>query len=238
MDGINVIREVLRSRTIDLDVRDDDTGIFDHIDLFVNLSREKNRVREVSLWIPCITYPSEDTSSRTGRYAIWEKIAEGLGNLQILSKITITDVRGDDEEYLDPDWTILACILRRLRRGIHLSLQHNVQLWDTDALPAFAGAIHGQAMITGFSTPEGLSLNQLNHLCSSLPTLPALEFILFRSISYENEQVRHNRDEEEGQTLESLVELLQSHTLKTVSFKSVVFTNALSQTVAKALRER
>jgi hypothetical protein len=152
--AVGIIREVLSIRTICLDKMDDDTGIFDHVDAFVALSRDNVTVQEVILRIPFITDPFEDASSGTDRYAIWVKVAEGIGGLKALRKIIIADFWADDEEHLDTDWGILTCILRRLRRGIQLCLQHDVQLWDSDALPAFAGAIHEQAMITGLSTPD------------------------------------------------------------------------------------
>jgi hypothetical protein len=234
MDGLkDIIREVLSGRTFRLDELDDDTGIFDHVDAFVNLSRGNDLVEEVVL--RPFTDPDEDASSGTDRYAIWNKIAEGIGNLQELRKITIMNFRIDDEEALDHDWEILACILRRLRRGIQLCLQDDVLLGNTEALPAFAGAIHGQAMITGFITPDDLTLYQLNNLCSTLLTLPALENLLFHFI---DEEEGHNDDEEEAQSLESMVKLLQSPSLREIHFESFVFTNNLFQVVAKVLKER
>jgi hypothetical protein len=53
-------------------------GIFDHVDAFVNLSRDNETVQEVVLF-PFID--PDDDASGTHRYAIWEKIAEGIGNL-------------------------------------------------------------------------------------------------------------------------------------------------------------
>jgi hypothetical protein len=67
--------------------------------------------------------PSDDASG-THQYAIWEKVAEGIGNLQALREITISEPIGEDDEEdaFVPDWEILACVLRRLRQGIQLNL--------------------------------------------------------------------------------------------------------------------
>jgi hypothetical protein len=225
MDGVDSIREELSGDIIHFNKLDDNTGIFAEVDAFVNLSRENESVEYVTL---C---PATDPDAH--RYAIWDKIAEGIGNLQALCAIIIvdTDLVVGEEEALAPDWEILACFLRRLRRGIHLYMQDGtILLWDTETLPAFGRAIHGQAMIRGFSTGGGFHFNCLDILCSTLLTLPALTNVTFE----------HYDDEgpEEGQSLESMVKLLQSPSLRTVKFESVVFTSTLSQAVAKALKER
>jgi hypothetical protein len=62
---------------------------FDQVDAFVNLSRGNEFVEEVVL------FPFTDPGViylRNQRNAIWEKIAEGIGNLQALSDITICDL--------------------------------------------------------------------------------------------------------------------------------------------------
>jgi hypothetical protein len=102
-------------------------------------------------------------------------------------------------------------------------------LWDID-LPAFAGVIHGHAMITGFCTGDGFPFQCLDILCSALLTLPALENVLFEHDD--------GQGPEEAQSLESMIKLLQTPTLRKVYFESIVFTNTLSQAVAKALTER
>jgi hypothetical protein len=114
------------------------------------------------LWIPSIDPTGGDNVSGTHdheRYAIWEKIAQGISNLEALREIQILHFEfehlGDDErEVFVPDWEILACILRRLRIGINLLCMHDIEPlpWDTGALQVFAGVIHGHPMITGFST--------------------------------------------------------------------------------------
>jgi hypothetical protein len=229
LDGVDSIREVLSRDTIDLDKQEDETGIFDQVDAFVNLSRDNKSVMEVYLH----PFNPDADASGTYRYAIWDKIAEGIANLQALRGITISDANFEDAEgeTLVPDWEILTCILRRLRRGIRLCMRNDaLPLWDTAALPAFAGAIHGQAMITGFSTGNGFPFHCLDILCSVLLTLPALENVSFEHFDDEGT--------EEGRSLESMVKLLQLPTLRDVTFGSVDFTNTLCQAVARALKER
>jgi hypothetical protein len=231
MNDLSRIREELSGDTMYVDGVEDESGIFDQVDAFVNLTRDNKSVQKITLWIP-VTDPYTD-SDGTDRYAIWEKVAEGIGNLQALRKISITDIcfADDEEGPLAPDWEILACILRRLRRGIHLCMQdETINIWDTEALPAFARAIHGQAMITRFSTGAGFPFHCLDILCSALLTLPALENIKLGQ--YDDE------GPEEGQSFESMVKLLQSPILQLVKFESVAFTNTFSQAVAKALKER
>jgi hypothetical protein len=224
MDGVERIRQVLSGDNIYLDKLEDDTVIFDHVDAFVKLSRDNETVEELLL---CL-----DTDPDAHRYGIWDKIAEGIGNLQALRLITIVDSRIDEDEYLYvPDWEILACTLRHLRRGIQLRMHDDAHnLWGTDALPAFARAIHGHAMITRFSTGYGFHSDCLDVLCSALLTLPALE-----NVSFEHDDFG---GPEEGQSLESMVKLLKSPTIRNVEFADVVLTNALCQAVAKALKER
>jgi hypothetical protein len=91
LDSVDSIREELSFHTIFLEKRGDDTGILDQADAFVNLSRDNKTVEEVYL---CpFTYPGDDDDDASGthRYAIWDKIAEGIGNLQALREITIWD---------------------------------------------------------------------------------------------------------------------------------------------------
>jgi hypothetical protein len=226
MDGLDSIREVLSGDTIDLYKLDDDTGIFDHVDAFVNLSRENKTVEEVTLYLA--TDPDDD------RYAIWDKIAEGIGNLQALLEIIIADKNSvnDVEDPHAPDWEILACILRRLPLGVQLRILDDAPLlWDAEALPAFARVIQGHAMITGFSAGDRFPFQSLDILCSAFLTLPALGYVSFA-------QLDDDQGPEEGQSLESMIKLLQSPSLREVEFESIVFTNTLSQAVAKALKGR
>jgi hypothetical protein len=85
-------------------------------------------------------------------------------------------------------------------------------------------------MITGFRTSHGISFQYLDLLCSALLTLPALENIHFRDIA--------DQDIEDGQSLENMVQLLQSPSLRLVQFKYVSFADSLSRAIAKALKER
>jgi hypothetical protein len=226
LDAVRRIRRELRHAEIYFDKLEDDAGIFDQVDAFVNLSRGNETVDEVDL---CLA-----TDPDAHRYAIWDKIAEGIGNLQELLEIAIVEANNfaDDEEGpLALDWEILACILRRLRRGVQLRIRdESLILCNMENLPAFAEVIRGQAMITGFFTGRSFHFDCLEILCSALLTLPALEKICFEH--------GDGQGPAEAQSLESMIKLLQSSSLREVIFVSVVFTNSLSQAVAKTLKER
>jgi hypothetical protein len=234
MDGgvDSTIRKALRGKSLYLDKREDDTGIFEHADAFVNLSRGNETVREVYLLLA--NDPSDDASG-TQRYAIWDKIAEGVGNLQALHEIIIWDSYSQEDAWrpLAPDWQILACILRRLQRGIQLKIEdETLTVWDVvrypEALPGLARVIRGQTMITGFSTGEGIPYHCLDLLCSILLTLPALENVSFLYID----------GPDDGQPCESMIQLMSSSTLRQVKFEYIPFTKSLFQAIAKALKER
>ncbi len=83
MDGVDSIREELRGSCIIFDKLDDDTGIFDHVDALVNVSRDNERVQHVFV---CLTADPD-----AQRYAIWDKIAEVIGNLQALRMLSSLD---------------------------------------------------------------------------------------------------------------------------------------------------
>jgi hypothetical protein len=221
-----LLREMLSGEDIDLD------EAVVHPSAFQKQTRENQSVKTVTLSIPLID-PSNDTSWAQ-RYATWDEIAEGIGNLQALYEINITVFENEDDGPLVPDWEILACILRRLRHGIKLCMlyAHPSLLWDIEtpsAYAAFARAISGQAMINAFSTGEAFPSDCLDILCSALLTLPALEEVSF---SCDGQSPR------EGQSLESVVQLmLRSPVLREVGFECLNFTYTLCQAVAKALRE-
>jgi hypothetical protein len=230
MDGVKRIRQVLRGDSILLDRTGHYDLIFDHVYDFLDLSRDNGTVEKVTLCLPFIDPDNE--AFLTEQYAFWDKIAQGIGNLQALREIVILDA--ETHHPIAPDWGILACILRRRRRGIQLRMHDGARhLWDTETLPAFARVIRGHAMITGFRTGNAFAFDCLNILCSTLLTLPALENVYFEQLG---DGV--SRGPEEEQSLESMVKLLQSPTLQQVLFESIAFTNTLSQAVAKALKEK
>jgi hypothetical protein len=255
MDGVDSIRALLRGNTIVLQKLEDNTGIFDQVDAFVNLSRGNETIQEVVLYPG--TDPSDDASG-TQRHVIWEKVAEGIGNLQALRKISIresiiVDDEGDFLPSFAPDWEILACIFRRLRRGIQLNVKDGSMLWhwvvpnpegppnyaelndrarNLERMQVFTGVIHEQAMVTGFTIGHCFPFHCFDTLCCTLLTLPALENVSF------SHMYRNGQDMEEGQSLESVVQLLQSPALRQVKFYSVSFSNSLHQVIAKALKDR
>jgi hypothetical protein len=84
-DVVDIIRTALSNDILVVGDLNDDTGIADHIDTFVDLSRDNETVKFVTLFIPFTDRPGDDASGTHDRYAIWESIAEGIGNLQALS---------------------------------------------------------------------------------------------------------------------------------------------------------
>jgi hypothetical protein len=154
MDDVDSIRKVLSGHTITLDRLQDYAGIFDHADTFANQCRENKTVKHVVL---CL-----DADPDANRYATWDRVAEGIGNLQALHSIIIEDV---EETPLAPDWEILALILRRLRQRIRVRMLAFKR--DT----GFAEAIHGTVMIAR----NTFSFDSLDILFSALPTLLGLQ---------------------------------------------------------------
>jgi hypothetical protein len=192
------LRALLRGHTIIFDKVEDETGIFDQADAFVHLSQGNETVQYVLL-LP-FTDRGDDASGNH-RYAIWEKVAKGIGNLKALRKISIYSASAHGEEsLLAADWEILACILRRLQRGIQLDVEGAaLLLWDIvrypEALPGLAGVIRGKTMIKGFCTGYRFPFDCLETLCSILLTLPALENVTFQHIT--------GQDTDEGQSCEA-----------------------------------
>jgi hypothetical protein len=92
--AMDAVGSILSGDIIHLDKLEDHTGIFDRVDAFVNQSRENEAVQHVTL---CVG-PDPDTQ----RYAIWDRIAEGIGNLQALREIKIVDDTGEDEGSVCP----------------------------------------------------------------------------------------------------------------------------------------
>jgi hypothetical protein len=97
------------------------------------------------------------------------------------------------------------------------------------AAPVF-DVLRGQAMITQFDTGVRFPFRCLDTLCSTLLTLPALESVTFQHMAFQGT--------EEGQSLESMVRLLQSPALRRVKFLFVSLSDSLCRAVAKALKER
>jgi hypothetical protein len=169
--------------------KSDETGIF-----YQNLSRDNETVQEVAVYI---TADPGDGAS----YAIWNKVAEGIGNLHALRKISVGRSVDDEGEEVASDWEILACILRRLRPGIQLCMENHQLLWNAVALPGFHGVIHGQSIITGSISGAGFPFHCLDISWSTLLTLPELEKVSFYHID--------DQGTDEGYSLEIMFKLQQ-----------------------------
>jgi hypothetical protein len=76
-DTLEKIRGSLCKDYFCLNKADDDTGIFEAVDSFVELSRWNNTaVKYVNL------YPNDED---TGSYDVWDKVGRGVGNFKSLS---------------------------------------------------------------------------------------------------------------------------------------------------------
>jgi hypothetical protein len=87
MDGEESILKALCYGTIYFDMLNDTSGIFKHVDTFVNLSKNDEDVSEVVLYP--FADPYNDASPGTHGNAVWKKVAEGIGNLRNLDRIII-----------------------------------------------------------------------------------------------------------------------------------------------------
>jgi hypothetical protein len=196
----------------------DDTGIFEEIDSFVELSRGNTSVELVRL------FPYDEDA---GTYEVWDKVGQGVGNLKSLYRLNI---RLDNEEGNEPDWEILARILRHVSRAIELNIFHGY-IAGTEDMRAFATAIQGHPAITSVTTCDSFRFESTDMFCSALATLPNLQTVFLRHLPLEREEVP---------TLgrpESMTELLRVPSLRSVVFCDFSFTDALCEATANALKE-
>jgi hypothetical protein len=141
-DTLEKIRKWLgRYASSYLDKSRDDAGIFEAVDSFVELSQGNTSVREVFVW------PYDED---VGNYELWDKVGQGVGNLKSLKSLGITlDNEGDGSE---PDWEILARVLRHVSHDINLKFGYG-HIRGTEEMRAFARAIQGQPAIAKFVIP-------------------------------------------------------------------------------------
>jgi hypothetical protein len=198
--------------------------LFDNIDSFVALSRENHSVKDV------ILYPF-DTGA--GNYEFWDKVGQILGNLTELHAIHISflpDNGSDDDgdEARTPDWEIVTRSLRRLRQKVALCSFTDAEVEDIQGL---ARAIHGNPMISEFSSRRVLTFANIGPWCSALVTLPSLESVRLSLLEPETE------DQRVLLNLEPFEELLRTPTLRVVKVYDFYFTNELCHAIASALEE-
>lgn len=105
--------------------------IMNHIDRFVNQSRGNDRVEDVYLIPNAIKGHGADA---------WDKVGQGIGNLQALSKLHIRNPRNPihyiDEVVPITDWETLAHILSHVRQSITIIV---TPTHDEDEAPFYRG---------------------------------------------------------------------------------------------------
>jgi hypothetical protein len=221
-----------------LNIKKENSFMFDNIDSFVTLSRENTNVKAVELYL---------FDSHPGNYELWDKvgrIVENLTEVHTLSIHSHTETEPDDDDDEDdesddgdeapmPDWEILTRILPYLRRKVELYLSTEESTDDDDEvieeIQGLARAIHGHPMISGFCSTMAFSFANMGPLCSTLATLPSLENILLGFGDPETE------DQRDLVNVEPLRELLRTPALRIVEFEGFCFTDALCHAAANAL---
>jgi hypothetical protein len=202
--------------------------VLDNIDSFVALSRENTSVECV------VVYPYDGAP---GNYELWDKVGQIVGNLTELQMINI-HFHGDNDDDDDngdesgmPDWETLTRILPYVQRKI--SLCSSAQRYDAELedIQGLARVIHGNPMISKFSSDMRFTFANLGPRCSALATLPSLESVVFGLQEPETE------DQRASLNLEPFKELLRTPALRFVTFDRFYFTNELCHATANALEE-
>jgi hypothetical protein len=136
---------------------------------------------------------------------------------------------------VDPDWGRVPPILSRLRNKIELEIDDG-NVWGIEDVRGLSRVIRMNPMMQRFDPVNAFPFESTDTLCSALATVPALERVSF---------AHHPRDlesEERRRALslvnpESLTEVLQLPSLRSVGFRSFYFTKRLCRAVAVALKE-
>jgi hypothetical protein len=199
-----------------LAISSDYARIFAHVDCFVVQSQGNDTIERVSL-SPYNGYPA-------GYYKIWDSVGQGVGNLESLG---VLDIHLNENVY-EPDWEILACILRYIENKIQLQVMSGY-IEGTEEMLAFATAIQGHPSITRFES--GCSFENAAALCSALTTLPNLESAVLASQDGREEAVATLRE------AESITEFLRAPALRIVEFRFFSFTSLLCEAIATALKQ-
>jgi hypothetical protein len=119
-DRLEVIRNALCDDRLCLKKSGDHLGIFEYVESFVELSRGNEHVRSLEL------YPYDEEA---GNNELWDKVGQGVGNLKSLRTLSIclkNVVEGvnDEGNVSNPDWEILARVLRYVNRDIKLDFSY------------------------------------------------------------------------------------------------------------------
>jgi hypothetical protein len=107
MPDKQILRRALCADHFDLDKTTDFADVFSEVDSFVALSQGNTSIEEVELY-PYGVDP--------GKYELWDKVGQGVGNLKALGLLGIylRDSLGE------PDWEALARILPHIQNKITL----------------------------------------------------------------------------------------------------------------------
>jgi hypothetical protein len=171
------IRNWLRADRLWLDKSDDDdTGVLEAVDSFVELSQGSTTVLQVML------YPYDEDAWCD---ELWDKVGRGVGNLKYLDQLNICLNNYNEGDEPNPDWEILARILRHC---IKLDIG-NGYTRGTQDMRAFATAIQGHPAITSVETHGSFRFESTDILCSALATLPNLEDVILDHRTLGREEV-------------------------------------------------
>jgi hypothetical protein len=198
MTDKEILRHVLCSDHLCLDMPNNYARVFAEVDYFVTQTRWNTSIKDVELR-PYDVDP--------GNYELWDKGGQGVGNLKSLGVLTIClrDSLGE------PDWEILARILSHIQNKIELIFG---PIEGTEEMRAFARAIQGHPTITHFDT--AVSFANTTTLYSALSTLPNLECSVVRQQRPGREEVSTFRSPE------SMTEFLRAPSLRIVEFHQFV----------------
>jgi hypothetical protein len=227
MDDDGKIHEALCQGTLYLS-KSVGAYFFRKVDSFVTQSRRNYRVNEVTL---CPYFDDDDHEVGGVRnYEIWDKIGQGVANLEGIKtfQIHLYRLKAGEHHNGDPDWEIVARILSHVRSHIELIID-DYHVWGTEDVRGLSRAIYGNPMIQRFEPVNLFPFCSLGVLCSALATLPALERVCLAH--------REQRTELALVNPEPLTELVRSPSLRFMGFRRFCFTTALSRAVADALRE-
>jgi hypothetical protein len=170
MDHVGKMRRVLCQESIDLSKRRGDV-VFRRPNTFVTETQGNTVVKRVML------NPYDDVPRN---YEIWDKIGQGVGNLEGIKKLQITldtSTGGYDcVRVREPDWEIVARILRHVRSHIELVIR-DFHDWATEDVRGLSRAIYGNPMIQRFEPVNAFPFESSDVLCSALATLPALDYV-------------------------------------------------------------
>jgi hypothetical protein len=200
-------------------ISNDSDRILNQVDAFVAQSQGNDTIR-------CVTLSPYDV--HPGKYDLWDKVGEGVGNLQSLGvvRIYLNDSLGE------PDWEVLARILPHIKSKIELRIMGGV-IEGLDEMQAFSRAIQGNPAIAQFVTiTAGFSFESAAALCSALTTLPNLE-----SAVLEHRKLGRDEGVPTFKVPDNMTEFLRAPSLRVVKFRKFCFTSSLCQAIAMALKQ-